>query len=170
MKTLREKPWYVRVASLLVAVWAVWLLAFVVWGWTIEEWHKPTVDEEVEVSLDYTVSSVLACIFAVSSVFAAIRWPGWGAIGAGLVVTFVAQWVSRDAVSELRHWGEFVDGGSWTSMERDYPWVPLDGLDLVPYWLLLVVGVLLLVGGIVHVVHPAHGTTPHAGAATGAAT
>ena len=34
---MRESPSYVRVASLLVAVWAVWLLAFVVWAWTVPE-------------------------------------------------------------------------------------------------------------------------------------
>jgi hypothetical protein len=43
--------------------------------------------------------------------------------------------------------------------------VALDGLDLVPFFVLLAVGVLLLVGGVVYVLHPTHGTTPHAGAA-----
>ena len=106
--------------------------------------------------------AVLAFIVVAIGLIAAIRRPGWGEIGGGLVVTLLAQWGSRGAVTELRNWGELVMS---LNEDRGTPWVPLDSLDLVPYWVLLVAGVLLLVGGIAHVLHPTRGSTPHAGAA-----
>ena len=42
MKRIYETTWYVRVASLLVAVWAVWLLAFNVWSLTVDEPRSET--------------------------------------------------------------------------------------------------------------------------------
>jgi hypothetical protein len=157
VKSWSEMRWHVRVAGLLVAVWAVWLCAFVVWGWTIDEWGSENF------AFGYTVISGGISIVVAASMVAAILSPGWGAIGGGLVVTFLAQGSSRDAVTELGHWGEFMVP---LNEPRFSGWVPLDSLDLVPYWVLLPAGVLLVVGGILHVLHPTHGTTPHAGAAT----
>jgi len=160
VKQLRAVSWTARAASLLVAVWAVWLLAFNVWAWTVPEWHKPAANDEVY--FGYTVLSAVALIVVAIGLVVAIRRPGWGEIGGGLVVTLLAQWGSRDAVTELRSWGELVMS---VNEDRGTPWVPLDSLDLVPYWVLLVAGVLLVVGGIAHALHPTHGSTPHTGAA-----
>lgn len=157
MKSLREKPWSVRIALLLVAVWALWLLAFVGWAGTVPELHKPAANDEIY--FGYTVMSVVAFVVVAAGVIAAIRWPGWGEVGGGLLVTALAQWGSREAVTRLQHWGEADDPG------RGSPWVPLDSLASVPYWVLLVAGVVLLVGGIVHELQPTHGSTPRAGAA-----
>lgn len=153
---LREAPWSVRVAVLLVAAWAVWLLAFVAWAWSTSEWHKPAANDELY--FGYTVICVLMIAVAAIGVVAAIRRPGRGEIGGGLLVTLLAQWGSREAVTDLKRWGELDDPG------RGTPWVPLDSLGFVPSWVLLVAGILLLVGGIVRVRRPTHGSTPHAGA------
>ena len=152
-----EMQWHVRAAGLFAAVWAAWLCAFVVYGWTIDEWGSENF------AFGYTVVSGGMFVIVAASMVAATLSPRWGAIGGGLVVTFLAQGSSRDAVTELRHWGEFMVP---LNNDRLSPWVPLDSLDLVPYWVLLVAGVLLLVGGIVHMHHPTHGSRPHAGAAT----
>ena len=156
----REKPWHVRIASLLVAVWAVWLFAWIVWASTIPEWSKPAANDEVV--FGYTVFMVMASIVVLAGLFAAFQWPDWGAIGGGLLVTLVAQWASRMAVDGLLHWGELHTD----IVQRGSPWVPFDDLAGLPFFVLLPAGVLLVVGGIVHVLHPTHGTTPHAGTAT----
>jgi hypothetical protein len=157
VKSLREKPWHVRGALLLVAVWVVWLFAWIVWAGTIPEWHKPAANDEV--AFGYMVWMVMIYIVVVAGLFAAFLSPGWGAIGGGLLVTLVAQWGSRYALDRLQHWGELEDPG------RGSPWVPLDSLAVVPFFVLLPAGVLLVVGGIVHLVRPTHRSTPHAGAA-----
>lgn len=158
VKILREKPWHVRGALLLVAVWAVWLFAWIVWAGTIPELSKPAANDEV--AFGYMVWMVGTYIVVVAGLFAAFLAPGWGAIGGGLLVTLVAQWASRMEVDNLRHWGE----GNQL-IERGTPWVPFDDLAGLPFFVLLPAGVLLVVGGIIHVIHAAHGTTPHASAA-----
>jgi hypothetical protein len=79
-------------------------------------------------------------------------------------VTLVAVLGCNASVSALRNWGE-IRIGKASGRSMSSPWVPLDSLSTLPYWVLLVAGVLLVVGGIVHVLHPTHGSTPHVGAA-----
>ena len=159
MKTLREKPWSVRVALLLAAVWAVWLLAFNVWAMNIEE-----LQTENNLYMDLLVFSVMAFIAVAIGLVAAMRWPGWGATAAGLAVTLVAAIGCNSSVGALRNWGE-IRIGTASGRSTSSPWVLLDSIAAIPYWVLLVAGVLLLVGGIAQVVHRTHGSTPHAGAA-----
>lgn len=158
MKTLREKPWYVRAALLLVAVWAVWLFAFVVWAANTVE-----LQTENNLYMDVVVWSVMAFIaVAIGLVFA--QKPGWGEIVGGLLVTAVAGFFCWYSVDALRHWGE-IQIGTASGRSTSSPWVVLDSIWNLPFWVLLVAGAVLLVGGIVHVVHLTHGTTPRAGAA-----
>ena len=100
-------------------------------------------------------------IVVVAGLFAAFQSPGWGAIGGGLLVTLVAQWASRMEVDNLQHWGPGNE-----IIERGSPWVPFDDLAGLPFFVLLPAGVLLVVGGIAHVVRSRHASTPHVGAAT----
>jgi hypothetical protein len=149
----------VRVGLFLVVVWAAWVVAWIAWAGTITEWHKPAANEDR--AFEYLVWMVMFYIVVVAGLFAAVMNPGWGAIGGGLLVTLVAQWVSRMAVDDLQHWGPGDE-----ILERGSSWVPFDDLDSLPFLVLLGAGVLLVVGGIIHLVHQAHDATPHAGAAT----
>jgi len=65
---MREKPWYVRVALLLTGVWAVWLFAFVVWGWSFSELRSAPHNG----ALSYTAVSVMAFVVVAIGLFAAI--------------------------------------------------------------------------------------------------
>jgi hypothetical protein len=154
MKTLRDKPWGVLVALLLVAAWAIWLLAFVVWGWSFSELRSAPHGGAVS----YTAVSVMAFVVVAIGLFAAIWRPSWGEIGGGLVVTGVAAIGCASAVNQLAHWGDDVPDRLTLR-----PWVPLDGLGSVPYFVLLVAGVLLLVGGIVRVVRATRFSAPEEG-------
>lgn len=131
MKTLRETSWYVRGALLLVVVWAVWLFAWVVWAMAIPELNRPAANDEV--SFVYTLMAVMAYSVVAAGLFAAIRLPGWGAIGGGLGVTLLALWGSRYAVDGLRHWGELHAD----ILERGSSWVPFDDLAGLPFFVLL---------------------------------
>lgn len=162
LNSLREKPWHVRIALLLTGVWAVWVVAWIVWAGTIAEWQKPAANEDR--AFEYLVWMALFYIVVVAGLFAAFLSPGWGAIGGGLLITLLAQWASRIAVDDLRHWGPA--GNETDLIERGSSWVPFDDLDALPFFVLLPAGVLLVVGGLVHVLHAAHGATPHAGATT----
>jgi hypothetical protein len=154
MKSLREKPWNIRVALLLVAVWAIWLLAFNVWSWNVSELRSG------DVYIGYTVVSAMAAAAVLIGLVAAIWRPGTGAVAGGLVVTGVAAIGCAYAVNGLAHWGELVDDVP----DRTTPWVPLDSIGALPFAVLLASGIVLLIGGIAHVRHASHGTTPHAGA------
>jgi hypothetical protein len=154
---LRSADGYARAALLLVAAWAVWMLAFVAWGAGIPEWQSNNF------AFGYMVWALLAGIVVTGVVLVATRWAGWGEIVGGLLIVGLAQFGSREAVTELRHWGEFMVP---LNEDRGSPWVPLDSIDQVPFWVLLAAGGLLAVGGIAHVLHPTHGSTPQAGAAT----
>lgn len=148
---------FARAALLLIAVWAIWLFAFVAWGWSIPEWQSNNF------YFGYTVWAVLSAILVAGVVIVALQWQGWGEIAGGLLIVGLAQFGSRDAVTELKSWGEIVVG---LNEDRGSPWVPLDSIDQVPFWALLAAGVLFVVAGIVHVAHPTHHTTLHVGAAT----
>jgi len=149
VKHLRAASWTVRAALLLVAVWAVWLLAFVVWALTVPELKS------ADAASSYAVQSALIFAVVVVGLVAAVWQPGWGAIGGGLVVALLAGSQGGGlGVNGLSHWGEALLGGQ----RRTTAWVPLDSIAGVPYWVLLVAGVLLVVGGANHVVaHPANG-------------
>jgi hypothetical protein len=158
MKSLREKPSHVRAALLLVAVWAVWLLAFVVWAANTAE-----LQTENNLYMDLVVWSVMAFVAVAIGLVFALK-PGWGEISGGLLVTAVAGFFCWFSVDALRHWGE-IQIGTASGRSMSSPWVVLDSIWNLPFWVLLVAGVVLTVGGIVQVLHPTHGTTPHAGAA-----
>lgn len=110
------------------------------------------------------VLSVLAFIAVAIRLVAAMRWPGWGVIAGGLLLTAVAGFGCRSSVNALQHWGE-IRIGTASGRSVSSPWAPLDGISSVPHWVLLVSGVLPVVGGIVPVRHPTHGSTPHGAAA-----
>jgi hypothetical protein len=151
---------YVRAAFLLVAVWAVWLTAFAGWAMNTKELGEPD-----NPGMGYVVFVwFLAVPVVASALLVAIAWPRWGAIGAGLGMTLGAAMACRASVIALRDWGRLTIGDSPDYGNR--PWVLLDSIGTTPYWALLAAGVLLVVGGIVQVLHAAHGTTPHAGATT----
>ena len=156
MKRLREAPVFVRVALLLVAVWAVWLLAFVVWAANTAE-----LQTENNLYMDLVVWSVMAFVAVAIGLVFALK-PGWGEIIGGLLVTAVAGFFCWFSVDALRHWGEIQIGTS-SGRSESSPWVVLDSIWNLPFWVLLAAGVLMVVGGIVHLAHPTHHATPHAG-------
>jgi hypothetical protein len=139
-------------------VWAVWLAAFVGWAMNTEE-----LGTENNLYMEVLVFSVMAFIAVAIGLVLTCKHR-WGDIAGGLLVTLVAAIGCQISVGALRNWGEIQIGTS-SGRSMSSPWVPLDSLSTVPYWVLLVAGVLLVVGGIVQVAHPTHRSTPHAGAA-----
>ena len=138
---MRIRAWtpVVRFAAGILAAWAALALAMFVWV---------LVDDDLRDSQQHAGFFMLASLFLVAACFClavAQTFPGWGSLGAGLVLLAIGVDAAVFTALGLRDWGEPATDPRLLR----HAWDPFDSLSPAPFVLAAVMGIVVAVGGVV---------------------